>query len=325
MTTTRSGLGRDYIHQLENVHAATLIAHGFNDWNVVPEHSTRIYEALKANGIPLKVFLHQGGHGGAPPFVLRNLWFTRFLYGVDNGVEGTANAWVVREAASCPPRTATVVGDQSNTTTLTVDNTSQLQLGFVLTIPQTSSTGTITTTTRTINSIPDTNTVVLSAAVATGTGQFIANGAIVSHVCNSSNPTPYADWPNPSTFSVPMQVKAGGATSGSFTPLALGDPVTETIIDDWNCGTAGLANAASSTTRLLYKTPVLDAPLHISGTPTVDCPACSEQGGRQSLDRTRQVALERRVIVHIRDPGNHDERGHSRLGGPQERYRPVRH
>lgn len=261
--------GRDYINQLSNVRAATLIAHGFNDWNVVPEHSTRIYEALKANGIPLKAFLHQGGHGGPPPFVLRNLWFTRFLYGIENGVEGTANAWVVREAASCPPRTATVVGDQASTTTLTVDDTSQLQLGFVLTIPQTSSTGTITNTTRTINSIPDANTLVLSAAVATGAGQFVANGTVVSHVCNSSNPTPYTDWPNPATFAVPMSVKAGGTTNGSFTPLALGDPVTETVIDDWNCGTAGLANAASSTTRLLFTTPVLDAPLHISGTPTV--------------------------------------------------------
>lgn len=261
--------GRDYIHQLANVHAATLIAHGFNDWNVVPEHSTRIYEALKANGIPLKVFLHQGGHGGAPPFVLRNLWFTRFLYGVQNGVESMPDAWVVREAASCPPRTAIVVGDQSNTTTLTVDNTSHLQLGFVLTVPQTNADATITNTTRTITKIPDATTVVLSAAVATGAGQVVANGAVVSHVCNSSNPTAYPDWPNPGAFDVPMFAKAGGTTSGSFTPLALGDPVTETIIDDWQCGAAGLANAASSTTRLLYTTSVLSAPLHISGTPTV--------------------------------------------------------
>jgi X-Pro dipeptidyl-peptidase len=39
--------GRDYLNQLKDVKAATLMAHAFNDWNVVPEHSVRISEALK--------------------------------------------------------------------------------------------------------------------------------------------------------------------------------------------------------------------------------------------------------------------------------------
>ena len=42
------------------------MAHAFNDWNVVPEHSVRIYEALKGR-VPLRAYYHQGGHGGAPP------------------------------------------------------------------------------------------------------------------------------------------------------------------------------------------------------------------------------------------------------------------
>ena len=112
------------------------MAHAFNDWNVVPEHSVRIAEALKGK-VPLMQYYHQGGHGGAPPLGLRNLWFTRYLYGVQNGVENQPKAWVTRETAACPPRTAAVVGDQSNTATLTVANTSQLNVGMTLTVPQT--------------------------------------------------------------------------------------------------------------------------------------------------------------------------------------------
>ena len=132
--------GRDQLNQLANVKAATLMAHAFNDWNVVPEHSVRIAEALKGK-VPLQQFYHQGGHGGAPPLGLRNRWFSRYLYGVQNGVENDPKAWVTREAAACPPRTAAVVGAQSNTATLTVANTSQLQVGMTLTIPQTNAAG----------------------------------------------------------------------------------------------------------------------------------------------------------------------------------------
>ena len=42
--------GRDYLNDLGPMKAATLMSHGFNDWNVVPEHSNRISQALKAKG-----------------------------------------------------------------------------------------------------------------------------------------------------------------------------------------------------------------------------------------------------------------------------------
>ncbi|MGH7577830.1 MAG: Xaa-Pro dipeptidyl-peptidase [Longimicrobiales bacterium] len=90
--------GRDYIHALDNVKAATLMAHAFNDWNVMPEHSVRVYEALEARGVPVQAYYHQGGHGGAPPLELMNRWFTRYLYGVENGVETDPRAWIVRES-----------------------------------------------------------------------------------------------------------------------------------------------------------------------------------------------------------------------------------
>jgi X-Pro dipeptidyl-peptidase len=91
--------GRDFLNDVDGVKAATLMAHAFNDWNVVPEHSFRVSQALKANGVPVQIFYHQGGHGGAPPLDLMNRWFTRYLYGVQNGVENDPKAWIVREGA----------------------------------------------------------------------------------------------------------------------------------------------------------------------------------------------------------------------------------
>lgn len=88
---------RDLLPLVKNIKAATLLAHGFNDWNVVPEHTTRIYEALKASGTPAHLYLHQGGHGGPPPMEMMNRWFSHYLYGENNGVEHDAKAWIVRE------------------------------------------------------------------------------------------------------------------------------------------------------------------------------------------------------------------------------------
>lgn len=88
---------RDYIHRLGPLKAATLMAHAFNDWNVMPEHSVRIYEAIKAKGVPCQAYFHQGGHGGEPPKKMMNRWFTRYLFGIENGVEKDPRSWVVRE------------------------------------------------------------------------------------------------------------------------------------------------------------------------------------------------------------------------------------
>jgi X-Pro dipeptidyl-peptidase len=88
---------RDYIARVENVRAATLMAHGFNDWNVMTEHSFLFAKALEERGVPVQYYYHQQGHGGAPPMELMNRWFTRYLYDVDNGVEQDPRAWIVRE------------------------------------------------------------------------------------------------------------------------------------------------------------------------------------------------------------------------------------
>jgi X-Pro dipeptidyl-peptidase len=88
---------RDYVLQLDSLRAAVLMAHAWNDWNVMPEHSVRVVERLRERGTPLQMYWHQGGHGGPPPLEMMNRWFTRYVLGVENGVENDPRAWIVRE------------------------------------------------------------------------------------------------------------------------------------------------------------------------------------------------------------------------------------
>jgi X-Pro dipeptidyl-peptidase len=89
--------GRDYLNDMAPFKAALLMSHGFNDWNVMPEHSYRIAMAAKEKGVPVQIYYHQNGHGGPPPMSMMNRWFTRYLHGVKNGVENDPKAWIVRE------------------------------------------------------------------------------------------------------------------------------------------------------------------------------------------------------------------------------------
>ena len=89
--------GRDYLNDMKPMKAALLMSHGFNDWNVMPEHSYRIYKKAKEMGIPSQIFYHQNGHGGPPPMKMMNRWFTKYLHGIDNGVENDPKAQIVRE------------------------------------------------------------------------------------------------------------------------------------------------------------------------------------------------------------------------------------
>jgi X-Pro dipeptidyl-peptidase len=88
---------RDLMNFMKDYRAATLMAHGFNDWNVMISHNIRFIKVLKEKGVPLQMYFHQGGHGGEPPFSTMNKWFTRYLFGVENNVENNPKAWIVRE------------------------------------------------------------------------------------------------------------------------------------------------------------------------------------------------------------------------------------
>jgi X-Pro dipeptidyl-peptidase len=94
---------RDLLPFVKNIKAAVLLAHGLNDYNVVPEHTVRIYDEMRARKLPVSMYLHQGGHGGNPPAEMLNRWFSHYLYGVDNGVEKDAPVWIVQDAYAQAP------------------------------------------------------------------------------------------------------------------------------------------------------------------------------------------------------------------------------
>lgn len=98
--------GRDYLNDMKPMKAALLMSHGFNDWNVMPEHSYRIAMKAKKMGLPVQIYYHQAGHGGPPPMRMMNRWFTKYLHGIDNGVENDPKAQIVREGDSQQEPTA---------------------------------------------------------------------------------------------------------------------------------------------------------------------------------------------------------------------------
>jgi X-Pro dipeptidyl-peptidase len=258
---------RNYMKDVGKVKAATLLAHGNNDFNVMTKHAAQLYEALKAQNVPHQFFFHQGGHGGMPPDVLINYWFTRYLWGQQNGVENLPKSWVVREANACPPRESTVTGEHVNTATLTVADASPFRIGFTLTVPQTNANGTVTATTRVISNIAG-NTLTLASPVATAAGQRVVAGATVSLVCGNANPTPYPEWPDPAAGDAVLHLAAGAPGRGGLT-LAAGSGGPETLTDDAGVTAAALMNAPAEDSRLIYQTNVLREPVRISGTPRV--------------------------------------------------------
>jgi X-Pro dipeptidyl-peptidase len=177
--------GRDYLNDMEPMKCAMLMAHGFNDWNVVPEHSYRIYDAARKKGLPVKIYYHQGGHGGEPPFEMMNKWFARFLHGVENDALEGPKAYIVREGAK------------------------------------------------------------------------------------NTEPTPYADYPNPDAKPVALYLAGGAPKAGEMLTAKPKKPGKETLTDDYNFSGSELAQAAESPNRLLYLSPVLKDSLHISGIPTI--------------------------------------------------------
>ncbi|MFD1163024.1 Xaa-Pro dipeptidyl-peptidase [Hwangdonia seohaensis] len=99
--------GRDYLNDMAPMKAALLMAHGFNDWNVMPEHSYRIYKKAKDMGLTTQIYYHQFGHGGPPPISMMNKWFTQYLHGIDNDIENEPHkAWIVREGDKMDEPTA---------------------------------------------------------------------------------------------------------------------------------------------------------------------------------------------------------------------------
>jgi X-Pro dipeptidyl-peptidase len=91
--------GRELRDRLGGIRAATFLAAGLNDWNVMPEHSVAAFSTLESQGTPVRLLLHQRGHGGWPSLEMMNRWLTRYLLDISNGVEEEAPVWVERKPA----------------------------------------------------------------------------------------------------------------------------------------------------------------------------------------------------------------------------------
>jgi X-Pro dipeptidyl-peptidase len=83
---------RDYVKDAGKVKASVFITHGFQDDNVRMDHVSMWWDALKANGVQLKLWLLRAGH--EDPFESRRAewadtlhrWFDHYLYGVQNSI-----------------------------------------------------------------------------------------------------------------------------------------------------------------------------------------------------------------------------------------------
>ena len=219
--------GRDYLNDVGPWKAALLMAHAFNDWNVMPEHSVRIYQAVKAKGVPSMAYFHQGGHGGQPPHELMNRWFTRYLYGVENGVEDDPRSWIVRES--------------------------------------------------------------------------------------DKRPTPYAEYPNPDASPVRLHLRKGGVYTGDLVVGETSGEGTEKLVDDASKSGAELAAAKGSRNRLLYVTPKLGDPVHLSGTAKIKIRVASSKPAANlsvwvvSLPWVKGASTNSNLITRgWADPQNHE-------------------
>ena len=84
---------RDYVKDASNIKAAVFATHGFQDDNVRMNHLGMWWDALKANGVPRKLWLMRTGH--TDPFESRRAvwvdtlhrWFDHYLQGVANGID----------------------------------------------------------------------------------------------------------------------------------------------------------------------------------------------------------------------------------------------
>ncbi len=93
---------RDYLHNLESVHASVLAAHGMQDDNVKMNNLGKWWDGLAARNVPRKLWLGRVGH--VDPFDFRrgvwvdtlHRWFDYWLQGVPNGIMGEPMATIER-------------------------------------------------------------------------------------------------------------------------------------------------------------------------------------------------------------------------------------
>lgn len=95
---------RNYVKDVSKFKAAVLISHGLNDFNVKPRHAARLWQALRAQNVPAKIWWSQGGHGDRANSARQAVWrdtlnrfWSQYLFGVKNGSMDGPKAVVERE------------------------------------------------------------------------------------------------------------------------------------------------------------------------------------------------------------------------------------
>jgi X-Pro dipeptidyl-peptidase len=113
---------RDYTRTGHQVRASVFAVHGINDWNVKTKQFAQWWDELARQGVPRKLWLHQGAH--LDPFNLRRAewlrqlhnWFDHWLFGLSNnvmrepavdvetgpGAWSTQSAWPMARARDVP-------------------------------------------------------------------------------------------------------------------------------------------------------------------------------------------------------------------------------
>ena len=221
---------RDLLRYLKNVKAAVLLAHGFNDYNVVPEHSTRIYDEMKRLHLPVSIYLHNGGHGGNPPAEMVNRWFSHYLYGVDNGVERDPPVWIVQDAASQYPPVVAAAKRFADSVAANA---------------------------------PPADTTNGGRGGRGGRGGGRGRGGLPPVM-----PTGFASFPVPGAVPVAFHPGSGGLSIGKLAFTA-SPAIAEKFSDDVAFSGNANAAIAQSSHRLIYATGTLTDTVHISGTPRV--------------------------------------------------------
>jgi X-Pro dipeptidyl-peptidase len=98
---------RDYLSRVGGVEASVFVVHGLNDWNVNTKAFAEWWYRLADRGVPRKIWLHNGGHGGESSMQdpadfaayksTENRWFDFWLFGVRNGIMEEPRASIERE------------------------------------------------------------------------------------------------------------------------------------------------------------------------------------------------------------------------------------
>jgi X-Pro dipeptidyl-peptidase len=107
---------------------------------------------------------------------------------------------------------------------------------------------------------------------------------IVREHDQNSNPTPYKDYPNPDAMPVALHISADGLKVGNLGTAAVPGQGKETLVDDASITGSQLASTAESNHRLLFATPKLTAPVHVSGIPRITIKlACDKPAANLSV------------------------------------------